>query len=94
MRPLTGTQQLAIEFQLYEKPAGATSWTLVSVPGDSSHLNVWLTPTLPTLGQRPGDVWNVPFPVANLAAPATYRFKVTFRWTGANGHVLGTIMHT
>jgi hypothetical protein len=90
MRPLAGTQKLAIEFELFEKPSGATAWTLVSDPV-VPHLNVWLSPPIPTLGRRPGDVWDVPFPVADLAAPAAYRFRVTFRWTGRHGRVLGTI---
>jgi hypothetical protein len=53
-------------------------------------LGVWITPNNPTLGQRPGDVWKLQKSVVNLAAPATYRFKVTFRWTGPGGHTLGT----
>ncbi len=90
MRPLAGTRKLEIEFELFEKPSGATAWTLVSDP-IVPHLNVWISPPIPTLGQRPGDVWDVPFPVAQLAAPAAYRFRVTFRWTGRHGRVLGTI---
>lgn len=91
MRPLSGTQKLAIEFQLYERAGGASAWTLVSVPGAASHLNVWLSPSIATLGRRPGDVWEVPFPVAQLSAPAAYRFRVSFRWTGSRGRVLGLV---
>ncbi|MGO9790160.1 MAG: hypothetical protein ACLP8S_11910 [Solirubrobacteraceae bacterium] len=90
MRPLADTQKLAIEFRLFEKASGATAWTLVSDPVADPHLNIWLSPGIPTLGQRPGDVWNVPFPVAQLAAPAAYRFRVRFKWTGGRGRVLGT----
>ena len=35
-------------------------------------------------------MWKLQKSVVNLAAPATYRFRVTFRWTGAGGHTLGT----
>ena len=31
-------------------------------------------------------------PVVNLAAPATYKFRVTFRWLGSDGQTLGTAM--
>lgn len=92
MRPLTGTEKLAIMFQLYERPAGATAWTLVSAP--TARLGVWITPPDVTLGRRLGDVWNVPFEVANLAGPAAYRFRVSFRWTGARGRVLAIAQRT
>jgi hypothetical protein len=49
-----------------------------------------LTPDDPTLGQRPGDVWIVNHPVVGLAAPATYRFRVSFRWIGSNGEQLSS----
>src|SRR6202012_431334 len=41
-------------------------------------------------GQLPGDVWRLNKTVLNLDAPATYQFRVVFRWTGANGRVLGS----
>jgi hypothetical protein len=44
----------------------------------------------PTLGQRPGDVWYFNHPVADLAAPNYYRFRVTFKWIGAHSHTLAT----
>ncbi len=91
MRPLQGTQKLAVEFQLFERASGTAAWTLISDPVVDAHLGVWITPPDATLGQRPGDVWNVPFEVANLAAPAAYRFSVEFRWTGLHGRVLGLL---
>jgi hypothetical protein len=77
---------MAMRFQLLEKSASQHSWTQVS-GGD---LGRWITPENPTLGQRPGDRWIVKKQVVSLAAPATYRFRVGFRWTGAHARGLGT----
>jgi len=86
MRPLKGTKKLAVNVRLLDKPAGVHTWSPILAPG----LGQWLSPTdPPTLGQRPGDVWNVRHPVADLTAPAAYRFSVDFRWLGAGGRVLG-----
>lgn len=57
-------------------------------------LGSWTKPSNPTLGQRPGDVWIVNHPVVNLAAPATYRFRVSFRWLGSTGRKLGTAVQS
>jgi CARDB len=82
MRPLTGTKKMQLRFQLLSRShAGASMVT----GGD---LGTWITPSNPTLGQRRGDVWILNKQVVNLAAPATYRFRVWFRWIGARGHVL------
>ncbi|HEX4010596.1 MAG TPA: hypothetical protein VHX62_11330 [Solirubrobacteraceae bacterium] len=86
MRPLTGTRKLAIKFDLLERTPSATAAAAVRATG----LSAWVTPTDPTLGQLPGDVWRLNKPVINLDAPATYQFRVTFRWTGARGKVIGT----
>jgi CARDB len=85
-RPLTGTRKLAVKFDLLERTPSAASPTPVRADG----LGVWITPTNPTLGQLPGDVWRLNKTVLNLDAPAAYRFRVTFRWTGALGKMLGT----
>lgn len=86
MRPLTGTQQLAMSFQLLARPAGTSAWTAITGPG----LGTWVSPTdPPTLGRRPGDVWRVSHPVADLAGPVAYRFTVVFRWLGSGGKILG-----
>jgi hypothetical protein len=86
MRPLAGTRHLALKFDLLSRRSGSGVQKVVRA-GD---LGVWITPTNPTLGQLPGDVWNLQKSVVELAAPATYRFRVTFRWTGAHRHLLGT----
>lgn len=87
MRPVPGTLRMAMRFELLERTKVGGPLTEVS-GGDLDH---WKTPTNPTLGQRPGDVWSVDHPVIGLAAPATYRFRVTFRWTGKHGKVLATV---
>ncbi|HSC04308.1 MAG TPA: CARDB domain-containing protein [Solirubrobacteraceae bacterium] len=57
-------------------------------------LGSWLTPDNATLGQRPGDVWIVNHPVVGLPAPATYRFRVSFRWIGSSGRQLSSAVQT
>ena len=57
-------------------------------------LGSWISPTDPTLGQQAGDVWILTHPVVNLAAPATYKFRVTFRWLGSDGQTLGTAIQS
>jgi hypothetical protein len=85
MRPVAGTERMELRFQLLRRPAGAPGFSEVQ-GGD---LGVWRHPTDPaTLGQRPDDVWRLNKQVANLAGPAVYRFRVTFRWKGTSGRVL------
>jgi hypothetical protein len=85
MRPLPGTERMELRFQLLQR-----------LPGDRFHqirggdLGRWRHPDPPTFGQQPGDTWIVKKPVANLAAPAVYRFRVTFRWIGSSG-VIGDV---
>lgn len=90
MRPLSGTRRLAVRFQLQERIDDAATPTTVR-GGD---LGSWLSPSDPTLGQHSGDVWRLNKPVIDLYAPASYRFRVTFRWTGAGGRVLGSTVRT
>jgi hypothetical protein len=86
MRPVNGTIKMRVRFQLLRKRKGAAGWGYVS-GGD---LGRWISPGNATLGQRSGDVWIVHKQVVNLAAPAAYRFRVSFKWFGAHGRVLGT----
>jgi hypothetical protein len=88
MRPLTGTMKMAIRFELLSKTKAHRPSVVVS----GRDLGNWLSPSNPTLGQRPADKWTVSHPVVGLAAPATYRMRVTFRWTGAHGRLLGTVV--
>jgi hypothetical protein len=85
MRPLTGTRKMAMRFELLQRSRGLPTQEVSG--GD---LGVWRTPPNPTLGQLPGDVWRLQKSVYNLAVPFTYQFRISFRWAGAHGKVLGT----
>jgi hypothetical protein len=91
MRPVTGTERMAMKFELLRRRNRSQTWVDVSSP--NTDLGKWIHPTdPPTLGQRPGDRWTVNKPVVNLAAPAVYRFRVSFRWIGSSGSPLGTVV--
>ena len=81
MRPMLGTQRMQLMFVLQRRLAGRSRFSTVRGRG----LGNWLSPLNPTLGQLPSDVWRVNKPVINLPGPATYRFRVTFRWVGSSG---------
>jgi hypothetical protein len=86
MRPLPGTRKLSARFELLTRSQASPAATLVR-GGD---LGTWILPNDPALGQQPGDVWKVNKLVVDLTAPATYWFRVTFRWTGTGGRPLGS----
>jgi hypothetical protein len=86
MRPTAGTLKLQLKFSLMVGRDDSAPQTAVR----AKNLGVWLTPKNPTLGQLPGDVWNFQKSVVQLDAPATYQFRVSFRWLGAGGHVIGS----
>jgi len=81
-----------VRFELLSRPAGAAGFTPLTVTG--TDLGRWLSPPDRTLGRRPGDKWIVKKPVVDLPAPAAYRLRVQFRWTGARHHILGTSAKT
>jgi hypothetical protein len=85
MRPIPGTAKMAMRFKLLER--GKRYGPTTSVAGTG--LKSWLTPKDPTLGSRPGDEWIVKHPVVDLAAPAYYRFRITFRWLDSGGGTVG-----
>jgi hypothetical protein len=87
MRPLPGTTRMALRFDLLVRQPHSSQQQAVHY-GD---LGTWIYPKDKTLGRLPGDRWIVNHPVAQLTtAPAYYRFRVSFRWTGPHGRVLGT----
>jgi uncharacterized membrane protein YgcG len=90
MRPLTGTRRMQVRFDLQQKLPSATGTPPTVSILRGGDLGTWLTPANPTLGQLPADVWRLNKVVYDLPAPATYRFRVSFRWTGDHGRTLGT----
>lgn len=86
MRPVPGTQRLEMRVKLLRRQPHQ-GFTAVPVPAGSK-LGSWITPADASLGQQPGDIWKVQFPVADLLAPATYRFQAQFRWLGAHDRQL------
>jgi len=84
MRPVTGTAKMQMRFDLMRKTRAGAPFKVVR----GQFLGSWLAPDNSTLGQRPGDVWIVNHPVVGLPAPATYRFRVSFRWLGSSGQQL------
>lgn len=90
MRPVADTIKMQLKFDLTSRLNTSRSFARVR-GGD---LSTWVTPKDPTLGQHPDDVWNLIKQVVDLKAPATYRFKVSFRWIGAHGKMLETAVKT
>jgi CARDB len=84
MRPLAGTRRMALRFQLLSSPRVGVAFRPIS-GGD---LGRWISPARLTIGERPGDVWILNKQVVDLSAPARYRFRVQFRWTGAHHRVI------
>jgi hypothetical protein len=90
MRPVTGTAKMQVRFDLVRQIKAGGPFRLVR----GRLLGSWISPQDPTLGQRPGDVWIVNHPVVDLGAPATYRFKVTFRWSDSHGQALSSAVQS
>jgi hypothetical protein len=87
MRPLSGTRRMELKFNLLVRRLGSSAAPSAIRAGG---LGVWVSPPNPTLGQLPGDVWNFDKWVVDLGAPASYQFRVSYRWIGAEGQVIGT----
>ena len=85
MRPVPTTKKMEMRIELLSKSATPGS---AYTEQAGSGLDTWLSPTDPTLGQNPHDVWIVPDVVRNLPFPFYYRYRVTFRWTQSGGHVV------
>ena len=90
MRPVSGTAKMQMRFELMRRTKAGAPFRLIR----GRLLGSWVSPQEPSLGQRPGDVWIVNHPVVDLSAPATYRFRVSFRWSGSDGQPLSTAVQT
>jgi hypothetical protein len=75
---------MQMRFQLLSDALGRLA------PVRGGDLGTWISPRPITLGQDPKDVWIVRHPVTKMAVPANYRFKVSFRWTGASHRTITT----
>lgn len=85
MRPIAGAKRLALRVELYQRPIGGGAWTLrADVPG----LGEWTSPSDPSIGTRPNDVYKYRQAVGRLVVPYAYRFRVDFRWSDAAGRVV------
>jgi hypothetical protein len=90
MRPVSGTRSLEVRFDLQSRASGASGFTAVS----GRDLGRWLSPSNHSLGSRPGDVWIFNKPVVGLPAPATYRFRIGFRWLNRHHRVIASATRT
>jgi hypothetical protein len=87
MRPLPATWRMALKVDLLVRRGGPPPTESSIRAGD---LGVWISPSNPTLGQLPGDVWKFDKSVVELDAPASYRFRFTFHWIGARDRMIGS----
>lgn len=91
MRPVAGTRRMQLKFDLLMRGAKQVAFGVVR----GHDLGKWVSPAAdPTLGQQPGDVWVLNHPVVDLAGPATYRLRVSFRWLGKHGKVLSRVVRS
>ncbi|MBB4664395.1 CARDB domain-containing protein [Conexibacter arvalis] len=82
MRPTAAGRRLSLRVALYQRPLGGGRWALrADVPG----LSEWTSPSDSSIGSRAADVYRYRQAVGRLAVPYAYRFRVTFRWSDANG---------
>jgi hypothetical protein len=84
MRPVSGTERMALKFELERRAPHGGAFTVLR----GRNLGDWVHPADSSLGQLPGDEWMLKHNVVNLVGPAYYRFRVSFRWIGASGHLL------
>jgi hypothetical protein len=76
MRRVAGTRRMQMRFALQWRQPGAKHWSTVKAPG----LGTWVS-------SDPGvSTYTFTKRVENLAAPATYRVLVRFRWLDSGGH--------
>lgn len=77
-----GTARLQMRFVLQERTARGVGYV------HGGDLGRWISPNSPTLGEHPSDQWIVNHPVTGVPVPASYRFRVAFRWISPSGQVI------
>ena len=78
MRRVAGTRRMQMRFALQWRQPGAKRWAGIKAPG----LGTWVS-------SNPGvKSYTFTKRIENLAAPASYRVVVRFRWLDARGHTL------
>jgi hypothetical protein len=88
MGTVPGTAHLQMRFVLLERTARGVGFVR---GGD---LGRWISPSSPTLGQHPSDQWVVNHPVTGVPVPASYRFRVSFRWIASSGRAIAQTQRT
>jgi CARDB len=78
MRRVSGTRKMQMRFALQWRQSGAKRWSAIKAPG----LGTWVS-------ANPGvKSYTFTKRIENLAAPASYRVVVRFRWLDARGHTI------
>jgi hypothetical protein len=78
MRRISGTRRMQMRFALQWRQSGAKRWSAIKAPG----LGTWVS-------SNPGvKSYTFTKRIENLAAPASYRVVVRFRWLDARGHTI------
>lgn len=82
MMPVPGSKRLALRIDLFQRPLSGGRWLQ---RGDVPGLGIWTSPSDPSIGSRPNDVYKFRQAVGRLVVPFAYRFRVSFRWSDAAG---------
>jgi hypothetical protein len=78
MRRVSGTRKMQMRFTLQWRQPGAKRWSAIKAPG----FGTWVS------SNRGVKSYTFTKRIENLAAPASYRVVVRFRWLDARGHTI------
>jgi hypothetical protein len=84
MRRIAGTRRMQMRFALQWRQPGSRRWSGIQGPG----LGTWVS------SDRGVSRYSFTKRIENLAAPATYRVVVRFRWLDARGHTIDSDLVT
>ena len=76
MRRVSGTRRMQMRFALQWRQPGSARWTQIKAAG----LGIWVSSNAGV------KTYTFTKRIENLAAPASYRVVVRFRWLDASGH--------